>query len=300
MSAQPSLDSTRLPAAREGVLPSYLIRAWHRAQERVRNPARRAALARLIAHFRPASRIAAPVVSPREHEAMRRDGVIFFPGFISAEAAATLRDILAQFECHDPWRKDLGLFRLQAAPPDTHVAEIPDAPTLLALHQLALDSRLIEVAEKYFGCKPYLDCVSAWWSLSGNELPQEAENFHRDNDSIRFLKFFLYLTDVDANSGPHRFVIGSHREARLLERRRHTDEEVVAAFGAERVLEVEGKAGDAFMEDTFGLHKGQLPRTGIRLLAQFRYSVTPTVFRSPIIVEGPAPRAGATSLLHAG
>jgi len=295
-----SPDRTQLPVVCSRVLPSLFIRAWHRAQERLRNPAQRKALARVLAGFRPRAAAATSLVSEREHEAMARDGVTFFPQFISTEAAAGLRELLAQFECQDPWRSQLGLFRLEAAPPDTHVADIPAAPTLLALHQLALDPRLIEVAEKYFGCKPYLDSVQAWWSLSGNELPQEAENFHRDNDSIRFVKFFLYLTDVDDDSGPHKFVIGSHRDARLLERRRYQDEEVVAEFGAARVLEVQGKAGDAFIEDTFGLHKGQLPRTGIRLLAQFRYSVMPTVFRSPIIVAGPAPRAGATSLLHSG
>jgi hypothetical protein len=93
---------------------------------------------------------------------------------------------------------------------------------------------------------------------------------------------------------------GSHREPRLLERRRYKDEEVVAEFGESRILEIQGKAGDAFIEDTFGLHKGQLPRTGHRLLAQFRYSVTPTIFRSPIIVAGKAPSPGATSLVHSG
>ncbi len=299
MSAGDAIDRTQIPVARGRVLPSYLIRAWHRAQERLRNPAQRKALARILATFRPRASAATSFVSDREHEAIARDGVTFFRGFISADAAAVLREMLAQFECHDPWRQQLGLFRIDAPPPDTHVAEIPAAPTLLALQRLALDPRLIELAEKYLGCKPYLDCISAWWSLSGNEHPQEAENFHRDNDSIRFLKFFLYLTDVDGDSGPHKFVVGSHCDARLLERRRHKDDEVVAEFGAQRILEIQGKAGDAFMEDTFGLHKGQLPRKGMRLLAQFRYSVTPTVFRSPVIVEGSPPRAGATSLIHA-
>jgi hypothetical protein len=248
--------------------------------------------------FRPRRARAAPQVDAAQHEAIRRDGVAFFPGFISHEQARALGELLSGFECQDPWRAHLGEFRLAAAPPGTHVADIPAAPTLLALQQLALDPRLLEMAAMYFECRPYLDSVQAWWSLSGNESPQEAENFHRDNDSIRFLKFFLYLTEVDSESGPHKFVVGSHREGKLLERRRHTDEEVVAAFGPGRVLEIGGKPGDAFMEDTFGLHKGQLPRSRNRLLVQFRYSVTPTVFRSPIVVASPPPHGDVTSLLH--
>ena len=66
------------------------------------------------------------------------------------------------------------------------------------------------------------------------------------------------------------------------------------------VREITGRAGDAFMEDTFGLHKGQLPRKGIRLLAQFRYSVTPSIFRSPIVVAASPPEQDVTSLLHQG
>lgn len=293
-------DCTQLPVARSGVLPSLFVRAWHRAQERVRHPKPRALLAQLIARFRPRPHDVGALVPASEHEILQRDGVVFFPQFLSTESAAGLRELLARFECEDPWRQKLGRFRLEAAPPDTHVADIPAAPTLAALQRIALDPRLIDIAARYFGCKPYLDSVQAWWSLPGNEKPQEAENFHRDNDSIRFLKFFLYLTDVGASFGPHKFVVGSHREARLLERRRFTDEEVVAEFGSQRILEVQGKAGDAFMEDTFGLHKGQMPHRGYRLLAQFRYSVTPTVFRSPIVVADSAHSAGATSLLHSG
>jgi hypothetical protein len=145
----------------------------------------------------------------------------------------------------------------------------------------------------YFGCTPYLDSIQAWWSISGHDEPEEAERFHRDNDSIRFLKFFLYLTDVSAENGPHVYAAGSHRSSRLIERRRLSDQEVHDAFGAD-ILSMTGSSGDAFLEDTFGIHKGQLPRSGRRLLVQFRYSVTETIFRSPILVAA----SPYVSLIH--
>jgi hypothetical protein len=180
------------------------------------------------------------------------------------------------------------------------VADIASAPLLKALHDIAFDENLVELAARYFGCRPYVDSIQAWWSLTGNDEPQEAENFHRDNDGIRFLKFFLYLTDVGEEDGPHKFVVSSHTEAKLLERRRFNDAEVERAFGKNRILTITGQAGDAFMEDTFGLHKGQLPVTGRRLLAQVRYSIRPTVFRShTIVAETPHWSAfTADSLLH--
>jgi hypothetical protein len=272
------------------------IRAWHRFQERLRAPSVRRAIANAIALFRPGAALDAR----SEDATLQRDGVALLPRYISVERANELRKLLEKHECINPWKPALGKFRYDAAPANTHVADIPVAPTIAELHELALDPRLLRLAGVYFGCRPYLDSIQAWWSLPGNEEPEEAENFHRDNDSIRFLKFFLYLTDVDEEHGPHEFVVGSHREGKLLDRRRLTDAEVLAAFGPDRIKTMMGVAGDAFIEDTWGVHKGQLPRAGHRLLVQFRYSIMPTVFRSPLVVR---PRAhydkrSVTSLLY--
>lgn len=278
------------------IKPSVTVRIWHRVQERIRPPAMREVIAGALAKCRPSVRFE----KHPEDEILKRDGVAMMPGFLTGVQAARLRELLETHVCVDPWKPASGRFRFDAAPANTHVADIPTAATIAALHEIALDPRLLRLATAYFGCRPYLDSVQAWWSLSGNEQPEEAENFHRDNDSIRFLKFFLYLTDVTEGHGPHKFVVGSHREGKLLERRRYRDEEVVAAFGAERVRTMTGVSGDAFIEDTWGMHKGQLPLTGRRLLVQFRYSVTPTVFRSPLVVAPTQPYDGrcVTSLLY--
>jgi hypothetical protein len=276
--------------------PSLTIRAWHRFQERVRAPSTRHRIANAIALFRPRT----GVDTRPEDVTLERDGIALMPGYISTQQGNELRRLLEKQECIDPWKPTGGTFPYDAAPENTHVADIPAAPTIAELHGLALDPKLLRLASVYFGCRPYLDSIQAWWSLSGNEEPEEAENYHRDNDSIRFLKFFLYLTDVGEEHGPHKFVVGSHREGKLLERRRLTDAEVEVAFGPNRIQTMTGVVGDAFIEDTWGIHKGQLPRAGRRLLVQFRYSIMPTVFRSPLVVK---PRTAydtrcVTSLLY--
>ena len=288
-----------LQVTRDKVFPGLAVRAWHRVQERVRQPELRHTLARAIALMRPRGAAGQKMQTSADLE-LALDGVTHFRGFLSTERSAQLHDMLARMPCRDPWKPQLGKFAVDAAPVGTHVADIPAAPTLLALHQIACDPHLVSLAATYFGSRPYLDSIQAWWSLPGNTEPEEAENYHRDNDGIRFLKFFLYLTDVGENNGPHRFVRGSHREARLLQRRRLSDEEVRDCFGDERMLSMTGLAGDSFMEDTFGIHKGQLPRTARRLLVQFRYSLTPTIFRSPVLVarSPDIDRTQVTSLLH--
>lgn len=293
-----AISQELLPLKRRVSRPGIVTYVFHRVQERIRSPQSRKRIADAIAFFRPKNRAA----DRPDATALMRDGVMMFPGYLSGERAAALREVLAAMPCRDPWNTAAGHFQLEGAPAGTHVADIVDAPLLKAAHDVAFDERLLAIAADYFGSVPYVDSVQAWWSLSGNDQPQEAENFHRDNDGIRFLKFFLYLTDVDEDQGPHKFVKGSHVESKLLDARRLSDEEVEAAFGADRILTMTGRAGDGFIEDTFGVHKGQLPLRGIRLLLQVRYSITPTIFRSRLTVADRAPARNnrSISLIHEG
>lgn len=275
--------------------PSLITRAWHRVQERIRHPEIKKKIAGIITLFK--GRVGN--VRSVKLDELNKNGITTFPGFISVEEVNGLRKSLEELPCFDPWAVDLGEFHHTNIPARTHVAQIKLAPSLVKLHKLAYDRRLADLAAGYFGCKPTLDSIQAWWSVSGHNQPEEAENFHRDNDSIRFLKFFIYITDVGKNNGPHIFVEGSHTSGQLLERRRLTDAEVAEKFGS-KILCMTGKAGDAFMEDTYGIHKGQLPIEGRRLLVQFRYSVTETVFRSPITVRCEVGKfsANISSLIH--
>lgn len=286
------------PLKRTIARPSIPVYVFHRLQERIRGPRARKRLSDAIALLRGGRKSAA---KPELTATLDRDGTMMMPGYMSSEHVAELRAVLQTMQCRDPWKPERGTFALADAPADTHVADIVEAPLLKAAHDIAFDERLLALAAQYFGSTPYVDSIQAWWSLASSGEPEEAENFHRDNDGIRFLKFFLYLTDVGEAQGPHKFVVGSHVEPTLLERRRLTDGEVTAAFGPERILTVTGQAGDAFIEDTFGIHKGQQPTSGTRLLLQVRYSITPTIFRSRLTVDAPVPARASKpiSLVHA-
>lgn len=288
---------SELRILRERVKPTIFTRAWGRVQERIREPELRRQLARIAGISK------GPATLPAEPTAfaqLQRDGIVTFPGFLSPEEVHELRSALEPLDCFDAWRAGGELFKVSSVPSGTHIGQIPSAPALEKLHRIALDPRLLGLAGAYFGCKPTLDCILAWWSFSGNESAESAELFHRDNDSLRFLKFFLYLTDVGPENGPHIFVEGSHTSRQLLERRRLGDDEVQAAFPPSQVRTLTGRAGDAFIEDTYGIHKGQLPESGTRLLVQVRYSVSESVWRSPVITDKPEffdPRA-AHSLVY--
>ena len=286
-----------LNVTKVSVKATIATRLWDRMQQKIRHPQSRSAIAKVLSYFRESGKEGD---KSNDYSILKNSGILLFPNFIGREEIFELREALSQFDCFDPWRVNIGKFKHNDIPSGTHVAQIEEAPRLERLHEIAKDPRIVSVATQYFGCKPILDSIQAWWSVSGNDQPEEAENFHRDNDSIRFLKFFIYATDVNEENGPHIFVEGSHIDNILTEHRRLSDEEVRNAFGESRLRVMTGNAGDAFLEDTFGIHKGQLPIVGKRLLIQFRYSITETIFRSPLLVSM-SPKTlptSITSLLH--
>ena len=134
---------------------------------------------------------------------------------------------------------------------------------------------VLETVGELFGCKPTISNVSMWWSLPGHATAEHAELFHRDVDDWLFIKLFIYITDVDAGSGPHVFVRGSHNSAKLARIARYTDDEVAREFGKDNVLSLTAPAGTSFLENTYGMHKGQLPLSRRRLLLQAQYSLRP-------------------------
>ena len=122
--------------------------------------------------------------------------------------------------------------------------------------------------------------------MPGHERPEQAENLHRDNDVIRFLKYFIYLTEVTEESGPHIFVESSHTVSKGLDIRLYQDNEVETLFNKDKFRKFIGKKGLSFMEDTYGFHKGQPAKTQKRLLLQIRYSIMPTIFLNKNYIIG--------------
>jgi hypothetical protein len=253
------------------------VYAFHILQERIRPYRWRRSLAALIAKTRP------NVKAKSTHydlEHLQRDGFAMLDGLIDAAWVDRVRASLEKRLCQDRWRRELGLFRHDAMPVESHVADIDDVVDIPEVLAVANHPRVLGVVGAYLGCQPTIDSIMAWWSLPGHDQAENEQFFHRDNDSIRFLKLFIYLSDVGPDCGPHVYVRGSHAQDGCYERRRYQDKEVERTFGTDKVHIFQGPAGTVFIEDTYGLHKGSLPTGQRRLLLQIRYSTVPSIFMS--------------------
>ncbi|MGX7668337.1 phytanoyl-CoA dioxygenase family protein [Flavobacterium pedocola] len=144
------------------------------------------------------------------------------------------------------------------------------------LQELTFDYSLLKFAQEYLGCKPILDLVAFWWSAPFNGVGKNgaAQMYHFDLDRIKFLKFFFYITDVDADTGPHCYVKGSHLDLPKQINRdgRFEDQEIEKVYGSENLIEITGKKGSIIAVDTRGFHKGKELLKGKRLLFQIQFS----------------------------
>jgi hypothetical protein len=212
-----------------------------------------------------------------EVAALKRQGQVFMPDMPETELAE-LKTLATQNRLFDPWSQDLGTFNLASVPKSVHVAKVVGVQQSAVAWRVATAPHLMKAMYEYFGRGFWIDAVDMWWSFPNSGAPQEAEKFHRDRDSLSFVKLFVYLTDVDENSGPHQYVLGSACSEQLIENRRFTDSEVTKAF-PEDLCTIAGAAGTCFLENTFGIHRGLQPLLRPRLIFQVRYSIHPSIFR---------------------
>ena len=126
------------------------------------------------------------------------------------------------------------------------------------INEIISDFNFLHIANNYLNTKPILDLVTMWWSNSLNRIENEkkemlknsaAQMFHFDMDRLKFLKFFIYLTDVDSNTGPHVYVKKSNKvlPKYITADGRYSDNLIYKNDGS-NVVEINGKAGN---DDTF-------------------------------------------------
>jgi hypothetical protein len=159
---------------------------------------------------------------------------------------------------------------------------VADCPAIMAVQQ---DQLLHSVARNYLGERSCVISTRLWWSFpAGAAMAQQPqlrarEMLHFDLDDWRMLKFFFYLTPVSENAGPHLYVRGTHRRHVLKHQLSLTvgrpADEVLEAYGAERMVRIHGEAGFGFAEDPFGFHAGSLAISTPRLMLEVAFGVTP-------------------------
>lgn len=221
---------------------------------------------------------------------LQLQGIASLGQLLDIEKCQELRKYFETKPVYDPYRVHLPEFlplNESARFEKSHIAHHQPADVLSAPYIIDLinSDKLLRIASDFLGCKPTVQYIAVWWSYNVKTGAQEAEFFHRDVDDWRFLKLFIYLDDVLAENGPHVYVKNSSKSSKLTMIRRFSDEEVLASFGEDNINHMTGSAGQAFLEDTFGIHKGQPVQNGRRIILQavYGYANLPYAPSKPIL-----------------
>jgi hypothetical protein len=223
-------------------------------------------------------------------EALRSDGLfsgLMLPPAIHERIAA----FAAKTPCFGNFDRRLEFMPLEHAEAEQRLGRsllsghyferILDCPAALAIQK---DPLLLDVARHYLGGQAKLITTRVWWSFPTGK-PSDADKnlaslgkYHFDLDDWRMLKFFFYLVPVDAGTGPHVFVRGSHKRRALKHQLTllvgHPAEDVLAVYGPQSPVTLTGAAGLGFVEDPFGFHMGTVPAQAPRLMMEVGFGVS--------------------------
>lgn len=150
---------------------------------------------------------------------------------------------------------------------------------------VALSAELVHVAGEYLQCTPIFDGIVGLHTntsdpSSQSELLQQQSNdaqlFHVDKDRIKWIKFFIYLSDVlSLDDGPH-VLLPNSSDLNLTEDRRYSDSELISAMEqANRAVTPKvffAPKGSIFVSDTSNFHKGMSVARNSRIVLEIQYT----------------------------
>lgn len=134
------------------------------------------------------------------------------------------------------------------------------------------DSLLVNLASRYMNANAFPIGLSLWYSFASHAPSSDAAQlFHYDLDTLRWLKVFVYLTNVGPDNGPHEYIPESHKPGAkpqpLLDREyaRLEDKEIDKHCPQGR-KSICGPRGTVILGDTSCFHKGNAVNADYRLI----------------------------------
>jgi len=221
-----------------------------------------------------------------------QDGYIIFPyslnsSFVERIVESLTTSAKVSFTCRSLTDTISGSFGFSSLPSSAIVAQVRlsgisnSIEDMFVAHGLECLDSLYEILSRYLmesklALKKH---SSAWWSYPSVSASSEcAQLFHFDCDSLKWIKYFSYLSDVGDINGPHVAVTCTHlpgrKSAELMKRgyARISDDEIITSLNSDQQLvEYCYPRGTIIIADTRCWHKGTAVKQGERIMMDHVY-----------------------------
>jgi hypothetical protein len=149
---------------------------------------------------------------------------------------------------------------------------------------------ILKIVSKYLGYIPLLTHISVWWSPNDKIHEQSSQFYHLDHEDYKQIKGFLFLSDIDENSGPinaissnQSLTIQKEISYNMKSQNKRVLDSTIDELNKKRVnklitKEFLGKKGDLLLMDTSKcFHYGSRKSSKERLILSFQF-ITPFAY----------------------
>jgi hypothetical protein len=154
------------------------------------------------------------------------------------------------------------------------------------VQEIAFSLELLSIAGEWLQCMPIFNGVSAMVTnptvaATQEELIQkvsgDAQLLHHDKDRIRWINFFLYLSDVPSEEWGAHVVYSATNKVGAIRDNRIFESEIGGFYGPEAYTNkrvILGQQGTLFAVDTSNLHRGSPVQFGQRRVLEVTFAAS--------------------------
>ncbi len=147
---------------------------------------------------------------------------------------------------------------------------------------------LIEIVSKYLNCIPILTSLSLWCSPNNKFIENSSQEYHLDHEDYKQIKGFLYLNEIDLQTGPVNIINASESDHiqnlmdyKMTEANKRVNDKMIQDLKKDIEINekiMTGSSGDLLLCDTSScFHFGSRLGTKPRFILAFQY-ITPFGF----------------------
>ena len=154
-----------------------------------------------------------------------------------------------------------------------------------SIFKVIISKNILTPIINYLNCVPILSYLAIWYSPNKEKINDSSQFFHLDHEDYKQIKGFIFLEDIDTESGPlviidkkNSIKIQKKLKYKMTSEQKRIDDDTLK--NQEKII-LTGKKGTVVLLDTSScLHFGSRKASKSRLLLSFQF-ITPFAFVLP-------------------